>query len=200
MCILNTLIPWSTSPLPCSLPAPGAFITDGNDAVMLRGGRWAGRWENQRERHRWEDREKEKESDRRKIFMVTVFPSFCLWLFFLFSLLINCWNITVRFWAHIAVFYARWMRLLLNVLWSISGKFVCVRENKCMSVSVVCLCVGRDNVASTDSPWPHCENTMQGICISEEADKYSYKKIFTTHTNKTRVTQRGWVRVISFIR
>lgn len=42
VCILNTLIPWSTFPLPCYLPAPGALITVGNDVVMLRGGEWVG--------------------------------------------------------------------------------------------------------------------------------------------------------------
>lgn len=36
MYILNTLIPRSTSSLSCSLPACGALITFGDDAVILR--------------------------------------------------------------------------------------------------------------------------------------------------------------------
>lgn len=120
VCILNTLIPWSTSPLPCYLPAPGALITVGNDAVILGGGEWVGG--RVRARDRRGDRQKEKERGREgegTILVVSVFPSCCLWLFF--PLLINCWNITVRFGAHIAVVSAQWVRLHLNVLWSRSG-------------------------------------------------------------------------------
>lgn len=84
--ILNTLIPWSTSPLPCSFHAPGALITVGNDAVILRGGWWVGGRVRAREADGKTDRKKEREIAREgegeKIMVVSVFPSRCLWHFF----------------------------------------------------------------------------------------------------------------------
>lgn len=123
--ILNTLIPWSTSPLPCSLPAPGALITVGNDAVILRGGRRVGELEQVADSEWDRNRERERSRGRRQIRGGIYFPLLLpLGLFSpssLSSLLINLWNITVSFWAHIAVFYAQRMRLLLNALWSSVG-------------------------------------------------------------------------------
>lgn len=122
--ILNTLIPWSTSPLPCSLPAPGALITVGNDAVILRGGRRVGELEQVADSERDRNREREKQRGKANSWWYLFPPVAASGSFFpssLSSLLINLWNITVSFWAHIAVFYAQRMRLLLNALWSSIG-------------------------------------------------------------------------------
>lgn len=101
VCILNTLIPWSTFPLLLYLPAPGALITAGNNVVILRGNRvggWVGKWKVEGERRR----------EKAKSCWYLFSPVAASGSFSLSSLLINRWNITVSFGAHIADFYARW--------------------------------------------------------------------------------------------
>lgn len=71
VCILNSLIPWSSFLFRGYLPTPGALITVGNDVVIRRGGWWVGGRQK-------EKREREKEG---KILLVSAFPSCCLWLF-----------------------------------------------------------------------------------------------------------------------
>lgn len=66
--ILNTLIPSSTSPLPRYLPATGALITVGDDAVILRGWGWVGG------RVRARDRQKENERESRQNLGGICFP------------------------------------------------------------------------------------------------------------------------------
>ncbi len=117
--ILNTLIPWRTSPLTCYLPAPGALITVGYDAVIYweEGGvKGVGEPERETDGETHKEKKKEREREEAKSWWYLFSPVAASGSFLLSSLLINRWNI--RFWAHIAVFYAHWMRLHLNALWS----------------------------------------------------------------------------------
>lgn len=108
--ILNTLIPWSTSPPPllsqCSWCTHYCWKWCSN--TERRGWGWVGELEQETDSERGRNREKERGKANLWWYLfspVAASGSF-FFLLTLSSLLINLWNITVRFWAHIAVFYA----------------------------------------------------------------------------------------------